>query len=75
MKTVTLNLSNKDYKKYNLEAKEMDFDHLIDKVKTVLAKEALLKCNKVSLEQGFDQLSNDEINNVIKEVRDAKGSH
>lgn len=75
MKTITINLSNKDAKKYSLETENLNFDNLIDKVKNVLAKETLEKCNTETRGLELDSLTMAEINKEVRAVRDAKGSH
>ncbi|MCF8357133.1 MAG: hypothetical protein K9H26_00135 [Prolixibacteraceae bacterium] len=72
MQTIQLKISNTDYKKYNLENKEITFSDLVDIINKEYARKALIECNKIAEKEGISKMTMDEINSEINAVRDAK---
>ncbi|MEX2335917.1 MAG: hypothetical protein WD555_01445 [Fulvivirga sp.] len=74
MKTVILNLSDKDYEKYSIQSSNISFDNFVEKVRNVIAKEALAKCNRLARDSGLDKMTIEDINKEIQASRNAKSS-
>ena len=72
MQTLQINISNTDFKKYNLESREIKFTDLVDLISKEYARKALLECNEIAEQEGLSKMTFDEINAEIKAVRDAK---
>ncbi|MEQ9285828.1 MAG: hypothetical protein RIG77_02895 [Cyclobacteriaceae bacterium] len=75
MKTVILNLTDKDFVKYGFGASSLRFEELLENVKNVIAKESLLKCQSISNETGLSEMTQSQIEEEIRSVRDAKSSN
>lgn len=74
MKTLNISLSEKDFKKYGIESEEISFDSLIEKVKNVIAEDALKKCHALARKAGLEAMDIDQINTEIEAVRHAKNN-
>ena len=74
MKTVTVKISESDFKKYNFNKPDIKFSDLEDIINIEYAKKALLECNRIADEVGLSKMSLSEINAEIKAVRDAKNN-
>jgi hypothetical protein len=72
MQTLQIKISNTDFKKYNLESREIKFTDLVDLISKEYARKALLECNEIAEQEGLSKMTFDEINAEIKAVRDAK---
>lgn len=72
MQTLKIKISNTDFKKYNLESREIKFTDLVDLISKEYARKALLECNEIAEQEGLSKMTFDEINAEIKAVRDAK---
>ncbi len=75
MKTIQINISEKDYQKYNFENNPMDFNDLIKKLDLVNAKNTLKESIKLAKSAGLSNLSEEEINYEIMQVRNAKNNN
>lgn len=61
--------------RYNLQkATEIKFSHLIEKIKIELARNAILESNSIADKVGLSEMSLDDINNEIIDVRNAKNN-
>ncbi len=74
MRTLSVSLSEQDYKKYGISSKEMSFDLLIEKIKNVIARDALEKCQSVAKKSGLSKMTIDEINSEIEAARNAESN-
>lgn len=54
MKTLNIKLSQADLKKYNIKSGEISFEELLEKVKNIIAIEALNKCHNLAKEANID---------------------
>ena len=75
MKTLQINILEKDFQNYNFENKIMDFNDLIKKVDLENAKKAMLESIKIAKNVGLDKLTDEEINYEISQVRNAKNNN
>jgi len=75
MRTLNISLTEQDYKKYGIDSENISFDQLVEKVKNIIAIEALEKCQLAAKESGLDKMTLDEINTEIQAVRNAKSNH
>lgn len=75
MKTIQINISEKDYQKYNFENNSLDFNDLIKKLDLVNAKNTLKESIKLAKSAGLSNLSEEEINYEIMQVRNAKNNN
>jgi len=69
MKTISIQLSEQEFEKYGLDSSSIDFDQLLDKIKNVITKEAIIKCQEAASRTSLDTLTLDEINAEISAVR------
>lgn len=74
MKILNIHLSEQDYQKYGIQSDNISFDHFIEKIKNVLAKEALAKCQIVAEKSGLGKMTMEEIKSEIDAVRNAKSN-
>ena len=72
MLTLEVNISDKDFKNYNLDSNKIDFTELVKRIDAENAKIALKNCLKIAKETGLDKLTEEEINFEIKQLRDEK---
>lgn len=72
MRTLQIKVSETDFQKYNFGSEEIKFTDLVDLISREYARKALLECNAIAKQEGFSQMTMDEINAEIKAVRDAK---
>jgi len=76
MRTIQLKLNESDLLKYNIEAQnEINFVDLVEKLSLYFARKALLECNEIAEKTGLSNLTEQEINDEIKAVRNAKGNY
>ena len=75
MKTLQIQITDKEYLKYNFqEKKELTFADLEELISVEYAKKALLKCNKIAKQNGLSKMTMEEINAEINAVRDPKNN-
>jgi hypothetical protein len=74
MRTLQIKVSETDFKRYNLDADEIKFSDLVEKISLENARQALLKCNEIAKEVGLSDFTLEEINFEIQAVRDAKNN-
>lgn len=76
MKTIKINIEDRDFADLGLEpeAKQLDYEDLVKRIKAKLAKEAMLKSLELAKEAGLSDLTIDEINAEIDAVRNAKNN-
>lgn len=72
MKTIQIRVSEADFIKYNLNKEEIKFSDLVDIISREHAKKALKECNSISLDLGLSEMTLEDINKEINEVRKAK---
>jgi hypothetical protein len=73
MRTVKLQISEMDFQKYNFgNNQDFLFEDLVEKIHLEYARQALITCNQIAYRNGLSEMSIEEINTEIKEVRDAK---
>ncbi len=72
MLTLEVNISDKDFKNYNLDSNKIDFSELVKRIDAENAKIALKNCLKIAKNVGLDKLTEEEINYEIKQLRDEK---
>jgi len=72
MQTIQIKISNTDLQKYNLKSREIKFTDLVDLISREYARKALVECNEIAKQEGLSEMTIDEINAEIKDVRDAK---
>lgn len=72
MKTISIRLTDEDFSKYGISSNEMPIEEFVNKVKDIVALEALNKAHNLSEKAGLDKMSMDEINAEIAASRNAK---
>lgn len=72
MQTLQIKISNTDFQKYKLKSTEVKFTDLVELINEENARKALFESNQIAEEEGFSEMTMDEINTEIKAVRDAK---
>lgn len=75
MRTLNLNISEEEYRRYGIDSEKINFDLFIEKIKNVLAKDALKKCQSIAEQNGLNKMAIEEINAEIEAVRNAKGNN
>ncbi|WP_425391869.1 hypothetical protein [Ekhidna sp.] len=74
MKTITLDLSDKDFEKYQFDSDNISFKNFVEKVRNTLAREAMQKCQKIASTSDLSGMTMKEINDEVKAIRDAKNN-
>lgn len=75
MKTIQVNVSQKDLERYNLgEQPIMDFKLLVEKINLDFARNALEDCQNIAKDSGLSELTLEEIDVEIKAVRNESHS-
>lgn len=72
MKILNVNITETDWKKYNFQNELINFETLVEKLKTEFALQALRSCQLIAEKVGLSQLSMEDIDAEINEVRNAK---
>jgi len=75
MRTITLDLSEKDFKKYDFESEEISFEDFVEKIRNTLARDALKKCQEMAALSDLSRLTLTDINKEVRTVRNAKNRH
>lgn len=69
MKILNVNITETDWKKYNFQNELINFETLVEKLKTEFALQALRSCQLIAEKVGLSQLSMEDIDAEINEVR------
>lgn len=72
MKTLSVNITDTDWDKYNFQSERINFEALVEKIKNDFALQALRNGQLIAEQVGLSQLSMADIDAEIKAVRDAK---
>jgi Glu-tRNA(Gln) amidotransferase subunit E-like FAD-binding protein len=76
MKTITVSISENEFQNFGFKSDSIAFKELLEKISTELARKALARCHQIAKETGLSEMTLDEINAEIKEVRkNAKNRH
>ena len=75
MKTLTINITEKEFLKFGFESENVNFEEFVRKIKIEIAKEAMIKCQSIAEKVGLSNLTLDEIDAEIKAIRNAKGNN
>ena len=75
MKSLQVNISESDYKKYNFtKGQEIKFPDLVEKINLEYARNALIECNEIAKKTGLSEITLDELNKEINAARNAKNN-
>jgi hypothetical protein len=75
MKTIQVNVSQKDLERYNLgEQPIMDFKLLVEKINLDFPRKALEECQNIAKDSGLSEMTWEEIDAEIKAVRNENHS-
>ena len=69
MKTLTVEMPDEEYAKLGIKSSAIAYDELIRKVKQRELMELLDRANRTAKESGLADMSNEELNGIINEVR------
>ena len=69
MKTLTVEMPDEEYVKLGIKSSAIAYDELIRKVKQQELMELLDRANRTARESGLADMSNEELNGIINEVR------
>jgi hypothetical protein len=74
MKSITVNITDKDFSDLGLEpeTKQLDFEDLVKIIKAKFAKKAMLKSLALADKAGLSKLTDKEIDAEVNAVRKAK---
>lgn len=72
MKTLSVNITENDWNKYNFQSDLINFETLVEKIKNDFALQALRSCQMIAEKVGLSQLSMEDIDAEINQVRNAK---
>ncbi len=75
MKTLTINITEKEFLKFGFESENLNLEEFVRKIKIEMAKEAIVKCQSIAEKVGLSNLTLEEIDAEIKAVRNAKGNN
>lgn len=69
MRTITITIPDNKFQKLGLVSDNLSFDELFEKISILLAKNALLKCQRIAKKTGISNMTLDDINKEISEAR------
>ena len=69
MKTLTVEMPDEEYVKLGIKSSDIAYDELRRKVKQQELMELLDRANRAAKESGLADMSNEELNGIINEVR------
>ncbi len=69
MKSIELEIDEQQLQDLQIQSSKISFTELRKKIARLEAKKALAACNAIAKAEGLDKMTNEEINNLIKEVR------
>lgn len=69
MKSIELEIDEQELQDLQIQSSKISFIELRKKIARLEAKKALAACNAIAKAEGLDKMTNEEINNLIKEVR------
>lgn len=75
MKTLTINIAEKDFLRFGFKSEDVSFEEFVKKIKVELAKQALKDAQKVAAETELSKMSLQDISAEIEAVRGAENSH
>ena len=74
MKNLKVAINDSEYAKLGFQSDTISFDELKEKISIEYAKEAFLRCNEIALQTGLSTITEEEINEEINAIRNAKSS-
>ena len=69
MKLIELQIEDQQLQDLQIESAQISFNELRKKIARLEARKALAECNAIAKAEGLDKLTDEEINEMIKEVR------
>jgi len=69
MKTLSINISENDFKSYGFGEEPVSFKEIEKKIRSAFIKQTLKKCREEAQKEGLSNLSPEEINDEIEEAR------
>lgn len=69
MKSIELQMEDQELNDLQIESNQISFNELRKKIARLEAKKALAECNAIAKVEKLDKLTEEEINDIIKEVR------
>ncbi len=72
MKTLEVLIENNEFEELNISDSPITLKELENKLSRIRASKALAKCNQIAKKEGLDKMTNEEINALIAEARNAK---
>ena len=74
MKSVNIQISDYEYDQLGLDKDSLSFSELLEIIERKITKQTLEKSIKLATKYGLSNMSMDEINEEIKEYRNAKNN-
>jgi len=76
MKTIAVSISENEFEQFGFKSDSIAFKELLEKISIQLARQAITHCHQIAKETGLSEMTLEEINAEIKEVRkNAKNRH
>jgi len=75
MKNLKVTIGDSEYAKLGFQSDTISFEELKERISIEYAREAFQRCNEIASQTGLSKLTEDEINEEIKALRNAKSSH
>ncbi|MFA7615576.1 MAG: hypothetical protein WBF83_00970 [Moheibacter sp.] len=75
MRTLTISISEFDFKELGLKTENLSFDELLEIINREIQRSNLRKSIELAEKYGLSELSDDEITQEVKAVRDAKNHY
>ena len=69
MKLIELQIEDQQLQDLQIESAQISFNELRKKIARLEARKVLAECNAIAKAEGLDKLTDEEINEMIKEVR------
>lgn len=70
MKRIELEIEEQQLSDLKIQSSKISFTELRQKIARLEAKNALEECNKIAKEEGLDKMTDEDINNLIREARE-----
>lgn len=69
MRTLNISISDVEYRKFGIQADNLDFAEIVELISKELTRQNLNKCLELAEKYGLTKMTMDEITNEVKAVR------
>ena len=72
MKTLTIKIPDQEFLRFGLKSETINFEEFVKEIKIRIAKEAMLNSQSIAEEVGLSELTEEQIDVEIRELRDTE---